>query len=201
MTLNFEQARDYVIIRLENELSPLLAYHSAYHTLQEVVPAVVRLASMEKVGGEDRLLLLTAAYYHDLGFIRQRQGHEAVSIEIAKETLPTYGYSENQIDIICGIIRATSIPQSPTNLLEMIMADADLDYLGHENFWNRSRDLRQELKNFGTQFSDVEWYTYQIQFIQAHQYFTASAKSTREAVKQQHLAEIQKQFALANQNK
>ena len=197
MTLNFEQARDYAITRLENELSPLLTYHSIYHTVKEVVPAADYLAGLENVAGENRLLLLTAAYYHDLGFIRQRPGHEALSIEFAKETLPIYGYSESQIEIVCGIIRATRIPQSPTNQMEMIMADADLDYLGQENFHERSRDLRKELENFGTKFSDQEWYRYQIQFIQAHRYFTASARSTREVLKQQHLAEIKKQFALS----
>jgi uncharacterized protein len=187
----FEKARNYVLNRLENELSPNLTYHSLKHTL-EVVSAADRIANLEKVGEEDGLLLLIGAYYHDLGFIRQRQGHESISIQLAEQTLPEFGYSDADVGVIRGIIQATCLPQSPTNLLEMIMADADLDYLGQESFWERSKDLRQELENFGNKFTAEDWYSYQFNFIHPHQYFTASQRSLREALKQQHLLGIKK---------
>jgi uncharacterized protein len=106
--------------------------------------------------------------------------------------LPQFGYSDADVFVIRGIIQGTCLPQSPTNLLEMIMADADLDYLGDESFWERSKDLRQELENFGNKFTAEDWYTYQLNFIQPHQYFTASQRSLREALKQQHLLGIKK---------
>jgi len=187
---NFENARDYVLNRLEHELSPNLTYHCLDHTQKEAIPAADQLATLEKVGNEERLLLLTAVYYHDLGFIRQRQDHESISIQIAEETLPSFGYSEVQIGVIRGIIRATCLPQSPTMLLEMIMADADLDYLGHADFWKRSNDFRQELDHYGTKFTDQEWYIYQLRFMEAHTYFTKSERRLRETIKQQHIAEL-----------
>jgi uncharacterized protein len=187
----YEEARKYVLNRLENELSPNLTYHSLKHTL-EVVSAADRLATWEKVGEEDRLLLLMGAYYHDLGFIRQRQAHESISIQLAEQTLPEFGYSDTDVVVIRGIIQATCLPQSPTNLLEMIIVDADLDYLGHEDFWERSNDLRRELEIYGDNFTDEDWYSYQLKFIQSHRYFTASERSLRDAKKQQHLLEIQK---------
>jgi uncharacterized protein len=187
----YEKARKYVLNRLENELSPNLTYHSLKHTL-EVVSAADRLATWEKVGEEDRLLLLMGAYYHDLGFIRQRQAHESISIQLAEQTLPEFGYSDTDVVVIRGIIQATCLPQSPTNLLEMIIVDADLDYLGHEDFWERSNDLRRELEIYGDNFTDEDWYSYQLKFIQPHRYFTASERSLRDAKKQQHLLEIQK---------
>ena len=193
-TPEFEHAKEYSLNRLKNELSPLLIYHNPEHTLNDVVPAAERLASLEKVEDDDRFLLLTAAYYHDLGFVRLRQGHEAVSIEIAEQILPQFGYSDVQIMVIRGVIQATCIPQSPTNLLERIMADADLDYLGRGNFWERSKDLRLELENFGEKFTDKDWYIYQLRFIQSHQYFTVSERMLRDGKKQQHLLEIQHQL-------
>ncbi|OGO64462.1 MAG: hypothetical protein A2029_08700 [Chloroflexi bacterium RBG_19FT_COMBO_47_9] len=191
--LEFEKARNYVLNRLENELSPNLTYHSLKHTL-EVVSVADHLATWEKVGKEARLLLLMGAYYHDLGFIRQRQGHESISIQLAEQTLPEFGYSDADVVVIRGIIQATHLPQSPTNLLEMIMADADLDYLGQESFWDRSNDLRHELNNYGTKFANEEWYIYQLRFMQSHKYFTDSELSLRDAKKQQHLLEIQKLY-------
>jgi uncharacterized protein len=198
---DFEKARDYVLNRLEHELSPSLTYHGLEHTQKEVVPAADMLATLEKVGEENHLLLLTAAYFHDLGFIRQRQGHESVSIQYAEQTLPAFGYSDDHLSVIRGIIQATCLPQSPTNLLERIMADADLDYLGHEDFWKRSNDFRQELSHYGNKFTDEEWYPYQISFMQSHKYFTESERVLRDGVKQQHILELKQLFDQANRLK
>ncbi len=184
--------------RLEHELSPNLTYHCLGHTQNEVVPAADLLATLEKVGDEDRLLLLTGAYFHDLGFICQRQDHELISIQIAEQTLPMFGYSDAQIAVVRGIIQATHLPQSPTTLLERIMADADMDDLGHEDFWKRSADLRQELDYYGSKYTDEEWYTYQLELMQSHHYFTDSARLLRDAIKQKHLLEVKRLLDQAN---
>ena len=196
---DFEKARDYVLDRLEHELSPGLTYHCLGHTQNEVVPAADRLATLEKVGDEDHLLLLTGAYFHDLGFIRQRQDHESISIQLAEQTLPNFGYSDAHIAVVRGIIQATRLPQSPITLLERIMADADLDDLGHENFWKRSNDLRQELDYYGIKFTDEEWYTYQLRLMQSHKYFTDSEQELRDTTKQQHMLAVKRLLDQANQ--
>ena len=193
---NFEEARDHAIRRLETELSPNLTYHCLKHTTEEVVPAADRLAYEEKIGADDHLLLLIAAYYHDLGFIYQRQDHESVSIRLTEQILPKFGYNDSQIAIIRGIIQATRVPQSPTTILEMIMSDADLDYLGHEYYWERSNDLRSELAYFGEKFTDEGWYAYQLRFIQSHHYFTLSQHSLRDANKLCHIREIQERLEM-----
>lgn len=191
---DFEKAQAYALDRLEHELSPSLTYHCLEHTRDEVVPAGDRLAIIEKVGSEDRVLLLTGAYFHDLGYIRQRQDHELISIQFTEQTLPMFGYSETQIKVIVGIIQATHMPQSPTNLLEKIMADADLDHLGQDNFWKRNNDLRQELSHFGIRFTDEEWYTDQMHLMELHQYFTASERMLRDAAKQRHILEVKQRL-------
>ncbi len=192
---DLEKVKQYVLHRLEKELPATLTYHGRVHTFQEVVPAADLIATLEKISDEERLLVLTAAYFHDLGFIYIRDGHEAISIKIAEQTLPGMGYSEEQIGVIRGIIQATCLPQSPTNLLEMIMADADLDYLGHEDFWKRSNDFRTELENYGTRFTEQEWFKFQLNFMQTHKYFTPSARHLRDDRKRDHLAEIAKRLA------
>jgi uncharacterized protein len=189
-TPDFEKAKDYVLYRLEHELSPDLTYHCLGHTQNEVVPAAERLAALEKVGGEDRLLLMTGAYFHDLGFVCQRKDHELISIQLAEQILPRLGYSDAHIAIIRGIIQATHLPQSPATLLERIMADADMDDLGNEDFWKRSCDLRLELDHYGSTYTDEEWYTNQLQLMQSHNYFTDSARLLRDTTKQQHIFEV-----------
>jgi uncharacterized protein len=159
------------------------------HTRDDVVPAARRLASLEGVDGEALLLLTTAAFYHDLGFIEQYTENELIGVRIATEVLPLFGYGPTQIDVIGNIIMATRLPQTPHTLPEMIMADADLDVLGRDDFWIRNAALRAELRAYGRQTSDEEWYRNQLEMLRTHRYFTDSARSLRDAGKQRHLVE------------
>jgi uncharacterized protein len=190
-TPDFEGAKRYALKQLEAGLSPKLLYHSLSHTRDDVAPAAERLALMEGVSSDEIALLLTAAYFHDIGFVVQNADHEAVSIRIASEILPGFGFAEAQISRISGIIQATQLPQTPHNLLEEIIADADLDVLGREDFYPRSQDLRVEMAAFGRPHTTEAWYTNQVSFLRNHRYFTASARLLRDAKKQQNLEDLQ----------
>ncbi|MFQ3632822.1 HD domain-containing protein [Roseiflexus sp.] len=187
---DFEGARAYALKRLTRELPETVTYHSLQHTRDDVVPAAERLAQAEGVKGEDLLLLRTAAYFHDLGFVVRRDEHEQAGAEIAAQVLPAFGYTPEQIEKIRRMIMATRIPQSPTTLPEQILADADLDTLGSDHFWKHSEKLRAENEAFDGPMSDVQWYTTQVVFIENHRYWTASARAWRESRKQEHLAQL-----------
>lgn len=184
----FERARRYAVRRLERDLSPALIYHGPGHTRDEVVPAAVALAGMEGVQGASLDLLLTAAWFHDIGFLEQTIGHEAVSSRIASEVLPALGYAAAEVEIVQGIVLATRLPQAPATLLEAILADADLEILGCRNFMQRNDDLRRELALLGTEFTDRQWYAGQLHFVEQHRYFTASARSLLDDQKGRNLA-------------
>lgn len=174
---SFEQARQYALQRLETELPSNLYYHGVHHTRDEVVPAVKLLAKMEGITGESLSVLQTAAWFHDIGYVEQPTYHELISVRIATNILPGFGFSENQVEEIRWIILATILPQAPNNTLERIMTDADLSVLGADNFMPRNLDLRRELATFGKIYSNVEWFTGQISFTKNHTFFTASAQS------------------------
>src|SRR4026209_741867 len=95
----FEQARQYAENRLEHELSPGLVYHGVEHTRMEVVPAVEMLADREDIHGESLYLLLTAAWFHDLGYVEQALYHELTGARTAVRVLPSCGYTEDQVQI------------------------------------------------------------------------------------------------------
>lgn len=184
---DFEQARRYALRRLERELSPKLTYHNLEHTRDDVVPATERLADWEKIGRADLLLLSTAAYYHDIGFVLQRVEHEAASSRLAAQILPGFGYGPEQIQIIHGLIMATRLPQTPHTLLEQMIVDADLDSLGRGDFLERSHALRDELGAFGQPIGLDEWYRRQLEFLQSHRYFTAAARALRDDQKTRNI--------------
>ena len=197
-SLNFEQARQYAENRLEQELSPDLLYHGITHTRDEVVPAVELFANLEGIHGKSLDLLLTAAWFHDIGYVEQDIDHESISAQIAVRVLPSFGYTGEQIERIRRAILATKLPQSPRNTFEEILVDADLDVLGRENFMKRSADLRRERALQGKEFSDKEWFSSQLKFLEGHTYFTASARSLRDAQKSKNIAQLKKILESAN---
>jgi uncharacterized protein len=192
----FEKARQFALEKLEHDLSPHFLYHSLIHTRDDVVVATKRLATLAKISKNDLPILLTAAYFHDLGFTRLAEvdprgnQHEMISAQMAQEVLPSFGYHEKQIEAICSMIMATRLPQSPANFLEEILADADLDSLGREDFWVRSQALRDEYAEFGIIHSDLEWFQTQFNFLSSHRYFTVEARLLRNAQKQKNVEGI-----------
>ncbi len=184
---DYEQAKAYAARRLANELPNTAYYHSARHTLDDVLPAAARLAEAEGVEGDDLLCLLTAACFHDIGHIEQSNNHEEISVRIASEVLPRFGYSAEHIRLISALIMATKVPQHPSTLLEKIIVDADMDSLGREDFLRVSRALRDELAASGVHYTDADWYQYQIDFLEAHHYFTQAARALRDDGKRRNL--------------
>ena len=50
--MNFKGAKDYILNRLENELTSSLSYHSVEHTL-DVAEAACHFAYLENLKGDD----------------------------------------------------------------------------------------------------------------------------------------------------
>ncbi len=188
-SINYYKAERFIIKKLSNELSNKLHYHSIEHT-RDVVQAVERLALSENVTDEGLFLLKTAATYHDAGFVEQYEKNEPIGVRMASEILPKYGYTEEHIEIIKELIFVTSVPHKPKNLLEEIICDADLDYLGREDFHEIADRLRKELREHGKLNSDRKWDEIQVLFLTQHQYFTETSKSTRDPKKSENLQEI-----------
>jgi uncharacterized protein len=187
-----ERACEYARIRLQNELSPTLCYHSLVHTRDDVVPAAERLAASAGItDGGDLLLLRTAAWYHDLGFVERRDQHECAGAAIAMAALPLFGYSGDEITTVVNMILATQLPQAPRTRLEQILVDADLDSLGREDFFTTSLALRDELAAAGMTTTRKEWYQRQLRFLRSHRYFTLEARRLRDAQKQHNIARLE----------
>lgn len=186
----FDAAIRHALTRLEAELPPVLLYHDYHHTAEDVMLAAERLAAISGVDGEELQLLRVAAAYHDLGYIHAYWQHELASLRITAQALPGFGLGPAQIDTILGMIVATRLPQSPRTLLEQIMADADLDSLGREDYFELSERLRQELELKGQGRPLPQWREAQIAFLEQHHYFTDAAKHLRDATLQNNLQEL-----------
>lgn len=188
---NYKEVEDHIIGKLKKELPKDLYYHGIHHTLDVLKSAQV-IGKDEKISEEEMNLLKVAVLYHDSGFTKVYRNHEAVACDMAREDLPKFGFSEKDIDIICGMIMATKIPQLPNTQLEKIIADADLEYLGTDDFDKIGRTLYEEIKIYLDVESERQWNIIQMNFLKSHTYFTVFCKKNREVQKQKHLREIEK---------
>lgn len=189
--VRFDDLEEYILNRLEKELPKHLYYHNVKHTM-DVCIGVEIIGTAEGVNDEEMLYLKTAALFHDMGQIVQSKGHEEISCKFAREILPQYHYSDEQISIICEIIMATMLPPNPQNLLQRIICDADLDYLGRADFIPVSDTLYKELSEQNIITDKDTWNKLQVSFISNHQYFTDFGKNSREVNKQNQIERLKK---------
>jgi class 3 adenylate cyclase len=188
--IQFTDLQEMILDKLEKELPAYVFYHNVKHTV-DVVTEVELIGWAEGCTDEEILLLKTAGLFHDTGITVSFDNHELHGAEYARKILPGYNYSPEQIDRICSIIMSTKLPPKPSTLLEEIICDSDLDYLGRSDFIPVSNTLFEELKAQNKMKDLNEWNKMQVKFISGHQYFTKTARSLREVNKQLQIERIQ----------
>lgn len=191
----FERLYAFIIDKLARQLDPGYTYHNVKHT-EAVVEAAKYLSAKEKLSIPDQVIVMTAALFHDAGFLRDYEEHEKASCDIARELLPQYNYLPEEIEKICSLIMATRLPQAPVNLMEKVICDADLYFLGSDNYFSIAEDLFLEYKKQGIVKTRKEWIKKQVRFLADHQFFTETAKSEGTAKKKQHLRELKSSLSI-----
>lgn len=86
---------------------------------------------------------------------------------------------------------ATRVPQSPDGLLEKIICDADLDYLGRDDFFSIGNKIFREFMARNIVANEQEWNELQVKFLSVHNYFTNTSILLRAAKKEAHLKQVQ----------
>lgn len=199
--MEFYRAKQYIINRLHNELDPKLVYHDLEHTLN-VYHAAQELAKLENVNEHSTLLLLTAALYHDSGMLIDYENHEEESVLICEKELPKFDYADEEIKIVVRLIRKTKLLEKADCILENILCDSDLDYLGRDYFFIRSTKLLYEWKLMRKHnYNLVKWLKVQVNFLENHHYYTKSAQLLREETKQNTAKEIRELYKICPEYK
>jgi len=192
--MDYNGAKNYILERIKKELPGNLHYHDLEHTL-DVLTTVEMYAIAERVSDEDLKLLQTAAVFHDCGFIYQYGGHEIVGSKIAEEVLPLYSYNHKQVVSVSNMVYATALDVQPQNLLEEILCDADLDYLGREDFPLKGQKLKIEFYEQGIIHDEHNWEGLQLKFLKSHDFFTSTGRRLRQPLKDKYIADLEQLFA------
>jgi predicted metal-dependent HD superfamily phosphohydrolase len=191
------QIKGLILRKLDAELNPNYFYHSIDHTL-DVLQSVILLGKEEGVNADDLCLLKIAALFHDSGFLRTYDGHEEESVRIAQSILTGFGLPIPDLEKIKNLILVTKIDAKPADILEKIMVDADLDYLGREDFPLISQKLFMEWKGLKKVENLQEFYKLQFDFLEKHKFQTKTALKLRCKTKKNHLKKMKELLLLGN---
>ena len=75
---------------------------------------------------------------------------------------------------------STKIPFQPNNLLEKILIDSKMEYIGRPDYTDRIKLLYQEMKETGTKMNGQQFKKQQLELLYTFDYFTVAAKRLRE---------------------
>ena len=192
MVLSNKKAYPEICLRILKDLEENLPAHLTYHGLEhtiDVANVINHYIEHLKIDEGMAKLLRIAAVSHDYGYIVSPINHEERSI-IAIEPYLKNTLTPDEIDIVNGLIRATKVPQQTNTIYEEIIADADLDYLGREDYDVLSNKLYQEFIYFDFVSDYKEWLNLQIKFLEKHKYHTDFAKTHRQGLKTKKLKEL-----------
>ncbi|ACF14314.1 metal dependent phosphohydrolase [Chloroherpeton thalassium ATCC 35110] len=174
--LLLKKASDSVYDLFKKKLSPDHVFHNFSHTY-ETVEAAKEIGSGMALSENELQILTLAAWFHDSGFVETCQGHEQKSAEFAGAFLAENGFAQEKIDQVKSCILATQLPQSPKNLLEEVLCDADMVHLGRKDYFEKCGVLRIEWERVhGKVFSEQEWLKLNIEFLTKQPYFTRYAQ-------------------------
>ena len=190
------QIEDHVVHYFDKHARPELTFHNLAHT-KEVVQATDQLAEHYKLSETDYLAVMAAAWFHDTGYlVGSPEGHEERSADMATKFLRHLDQSDALVKSVKHCIRATKMPQSPQNLLEQILCDADLFHLGSDDYNNKQKQLRKEQEKItGTDISGSDWRQMNIDLFETHRYFTDFARTLLNKSKADNLRRLQEKKA------
>ncbi|MDB5020200.1 MAG: phosphohydrolase [Pedobacter sp.] len=185
-----DQVKRHIEDAFNSKLDNKLVYHNFSHT-EHVVKHAEELASYYKLDEKAFFVVLSASWFHDLGYLDKWEEHEQRGAEAAAAFLAERGVDEETIMAVRGCILATKMPQSPKGLLEQIVCDSDLYHLGSDDFKDRNRLMRKETENLlGKDVSKDTWRLGTIKLMESHHYHTDYCTNLLEKRKRKNLESL-----------
>lgn len=183
-----EQAEDFVCKLLKDKLSNSFTYHNVKHT-KDVVNAVEVLCEKESLNQIDKELVVLAAWFHDTGYINGCENHELSSVAIVIDFLRSKEKSNEYIEKVSSLIKATIFDYSPKTILEKIIRDADYSHFASADYLIVCELLRAEWINTQKKiYSDFEWANENYRILSvSHKYYTDYAIANWTPLKEKNI--------------
>lgn len=153
-----------------------LVFHNYNHTV-DVVKQVKEICKGLKIDDTSASLVILAAWFHDIGYLQKRDGHESIGADEATKFLEKEGLDTQSIEVVKHCILSTAKTKEPNGILEEVLKDADTLNIGTEEYKLRSNLLRLENSFIdGMSLEEKEWMENEIRFLKEHKYYTPFAQ-------------------------
>lgn len=196
-----EQVQNFVEVLYKTHNKPALFYHNLQHT-ESIVTAATQIANHYQLNDRDFFVVIAACWFHDVGYMDEAKGHEQNGAQQAAGFLQGLQVDEPAIEAVKQCILATKLPQTPHNLSEQIVCDADLFHLGTDTFSDNNKLLRKEVKAlYNIEISKDAWRAKTIELLQNHHYHTSYCQTLLNEKKQENLATLLEKQQNAKQDK
>lgn len=185
-----EKTKVFVKDYLDQNLDDRFTFHNWDHCT-EVVSNALQIGEGSGLTENQLEIIELAAWFHDIGYSTDFKNHEPESCRIAESFLLENDYPASKIEEIKRCIMSTKLDAKPSNLMEKVLADADLSHLSKTHQQEKSELLRQEVKAVcGRNISKVDWLQNDINFMLEHVYHTRYAKDHFQAGKVRNLQNV-----------
>jgi hypothetical protein len=89
---------------------------------------------------------------------------------------------------------ATKLPQSPKRFLSELICDADLDYIGGEDYERIAQLLFEEFSEYHIVSTELQWFEMQAGFLQNHTFFSDYSRTHRNPGKLKNLEMVKQKL-------
>ncbi len=186
---------------ITKESSVKLTYHTIDHTRQIVKNAEI-IGTYENLNKDEMNILLTSAWFHDTGYVKNYKGHEKESVAIAVNFLKLKDVEKDICDLVSECILATTLPQKPTNKIAETLCDADMMHMGVEDYFELAEKLRRELKNFGhRKLKKSKFEKESVLFFKKHSFYTNYCRGEISKIKEKNLKLLNNSISKRQQKK
>lgn len=190
-------------LTLLDRLPKHLRYHDKAHTL-DVIRETILFAFADRVSRDIIEQQAISAAWHDVGFIEQDKENEPIAVKLfeqskAYQTLP----DEKRKEIIANIFDTTPILKGgqPFLLKQQstfgYMLDGDMSNFGRKDFFEKRMKVVEEM-GLDITNSDIKkrFYKSVMELLKNHDWKTDSARSLRQAQKEENVRQVEEEYAL-----
>lgn len=187
--LRLNDLEELVLSKLEDELHKNLYFHN-FEYIRHLYEYSGLLAKAANLDLEETLLIRTSALLLNVGFTGGYENQENRSAEYARNILQEYNYSDKQIIVISNLILSTKWPPEPGNMLEMVLYDTKMEFIGRTDFIRLYKLLFLEQNQYLKTIDVLEFKRKQLEIIHQYVFFTESARRLREISLEEQLLRI-----------
>ncbi len=182
---------DYVKELLE-AYEDKLYYHNFEHALR-TAKSVGELAEDAQLSSDTKEDLVIAAFFHDVGYIKNPKDHEEISKSIALKFLESRNISNEKRNRIAAYILATKDDWDGDDEIALLLKDAVMSGLASKKYLEHAEELRLEMNAIsGSKITEEEWLIKNIDFMEKTDYVTNSAFNRYDKKKKKNLKKLYK---------